>query len=283
MAAADYAATRTALIGARDVVEEAAVDRALAGASLAMKKEWLLLELNALKTKILAVAGASVYARVLPLVPSIQDGQEVFTKPMTQGAKLWRKMNAALPAGVTEPVVLKDGTTQAMFEQAVTDLGDLYDEVVNAEQEVSLSLERRNDLQDIIYEMMKKYRIAVPSVVPDGNALLETLPQLTPTSSRTPDAVTLGGQWNATTSKADLTATVSDDADLQKYELRACPGPVYDVDLEAVVSSVPKGQPPVFHTDKFLTQAGGVASFRAYVVLASGGQAGSNTVVVTRT
>ena len=51
----------------------------------------------------------------------------------------------------------------------VTLQGDLYDEVVNAEQEVSLSLERRNDLQDLIYEMMKKYRIAVPSVVPDGD------------------------------------------------------------------------------------------------------------------
>lgn len=279
---AAFKAERDALLGARDTVEEAAVDRALARANLEIKKEWLLGQLNSLKNKIVAVASASAFARVLPLVPSVQDGQEVFTRPMTQAAKLWKKLNAAPPAGVTVPVVLKDETTEAQFEQAVKDLASLFDEIVNAEQEVSLTLERRNDVQDAIYEMMKKYRVAVPSVVPDGNALVDTLPQLTPSSTRSPVPVQLGGQWNAATSKADLTATVSTDADLASYELRACPGETYDVDIEAVVASVKKGQPPVFHTGKFLTLAGEAASFRVYVVLASGGQAGSNTVVVSR-
>src|SRR5258708_2917778 len=83
-----FGAKRTALTAARDTVEEAALDRALARAHLEMKKEWLLAQLNSLKNKIVAVASKSAYARVLPLVPSVQDGQEVFTKPMTQAAKL---------------------------------------------------------------------------------------------------------------------------------------------------------------------------------------------------
>jgi hypothetical protein len=80
------------------------------------------------------------------------------------------------------------------------------------------------------------------------------------------------GAWNAATSQADL----------KVHQLRACPGPDYDTDIESVVASVPKGQPPVFHTDKFLTEAGEVASFRVYVILTTGGEAGSNTAVMAR-
>lgn len=279
---AAFEAQYDALMAARDTLEDAAVDRALARANLEIKKEWLLGQINSFKNKVVAVASASAFARVLPLVPSVQDGQEVFTRPMTQAAKLWKKLNATPPAGVAGPMVLKDGTTQAQFEQAVKELAGLYDEIVNAEQEVSLSIERRNDVQDVIYEMMKKYRVAVPSAVPDGNAFFDTLPQLTPSSTRPPSPVQLSGQWNAAAARAELTATASADPELASYELRACPGTEYDVDLEAVVAAVKKGQPPVFQTDRFLTQPGQAASFRVYVVLASGGQAGSNTVAVSR-
>ena len=43
--------------------------------------------------------GHQIVARVLPLVPSVQDGQETFSKPLSQAAKLWKKVNAAPPAG----------------------------------------------------------------------------------------------------------------------------------------------------------------------------------------
>ncbi len=81
------------------------------------------------------------------------------------------------------------------------------------------------------------------------------------------------------TAKADLTATVSSDPDLAEYELRACAGPDYDVDLEAVVASVPAGETPEFATDRFMEAPGAVASYRVYVLLQSGGEAGSGTVV----
>jgi hypothetical protein len=279
---AEFQTRRIALLAARDQLEEAALMRSLQRATVQIKKEWLLEKLGWFKTKVVAVAGASAYARVLPLVPSTSDGQDVFSRPMIQAAKLWKKINLGPPTGVTAPVLLKDGTTQVQFESAVAELATAYDGIVNMEQEVSLTLERRNDVQDVIYEMMKKYRVAVAGAVPDGNALLDTLPVLTPTSSRTPEAVSLAGVWNAGTSKADLTAEVSADADLKEYQLRACPGADYDTDIEAVVANIPKGQPPVFHTIKFLTQAGETASFRVYVVLTSGGEAGSNTAVVAR-
>jgi hypothetical protein len=278
----DFETLRGDLLAARDAVDEATLNRALARADLQMKKEGLLATLNAFKTKIFAVASASAYARVLPLVPSLLDGQEAFSRPLSQVAKLWLKVNAAPPAGVTAPLVLQDGTTAATYGGAVTALALLYDAVVDAEQEVALALQRRNDLQDRLYELMKKYRLAVPASIPAGNALLDTLPALSPTSGRTPVAVTASGQWNAGTSKAALTATVSADPDLDHYELRACAGADYSTDEESVVASVPPGASVAFATDRFLTQAGEVASFRIYVVLKSGGEAGSNTVVVAR-
>lgn len=278
----EFGEMRAELLGARDLVDEATLDRALARANLQMKKEWLLTALNAFKTKVVAVASTSAYARVLPLVPGVQDGQEVFSRPLSQAAKLWKKFDTTPPPGVTGPLLLQDGTTQGVFEAAVAALAELYDTVVDAEQEVSLTLERRNDLQDSLYELMKKYRLAVPAYVPAGNALLDTLPALTPTSGRTPEPVTASGAWNAGTVKAALTATISTDPDLDHYELRACAGPEYSTEEESVVAAAPPGPTVAFATDKFLTQSGDIASYRIYVVLQSGGQAGSNTVVVVR-
>lgn len=279
---AAFIAKREALVAARDVVDDEVLDLILAREELEMKKERILRQINAVKVKFAAVAGSSVYARVLPLVPSLTDGPEVFTRPLVQTAKLWAKLNAAPPPGVTAPLVLRDGLTQAAFAASVAELQELYVAVLDAEQDVALALERRNDVQDGLYALMKKYRQVVVADLPEDRALVRSLPQLTATSSRTPEPVTLTGVWNAESGQAELLGTESDDPDLEAYQLCVCAGTKYEADREAVVATVKKGAPPQFATTKFLTREGASAAFRVYVVLKSGGHAGSNAVVVVR-
>lgn len=282
-AVGDFGDVRVVLIARRDELETADLEAALTRAALAMAKEVLLAKLNFFNQKVRGAMGASVYARVLPLVPGIGDGQEVFSKPMVQAAKLWAKINAAPPAGVTAPVVLVDDTSQAAFAALVSGLEGLYGAVVGTDQDFTLALQARNDVQEVLYRMMKEYRLVVPTRFLPGSALLESMPALTPDSSRTPDAVSLSGAWNAGDTSAHLTGTVSSDPDLKDYELRWCAGASYSTDTEHTVGTVPGGAPPVWVTLKGLMTAGAVASFRAYVRLTSGGEAGSNTVVITRT
>lgn len=281
-ARADFSDMRAGLVGERDNLETADLNVALARAALEMAKESLLGKLNLFNTMVRGTMGASVYARVLPGVPGIGEGQEAFSKPMVQAVKLWAKINAAPPDGVTPPVVLVDGTTQGAFATAVTALATLYVAVVGAEQEFAVVLQQRNDWQDVLYAAMKLYRLAVPTRFMPGSALIESLPALTPESGRTPDPVELSGAWNTVEGAAHLTATVSNDPDLQEYELRWCAGASYSTDADHLAGTVPAGTTPVFVTTKGLMVSGAVASFRVYVRLTSGGEAGSETVVVTR-
>lgn len=279
---ATFANLRATLVTQRGNVEAQDLEVLLARGALEMAKEALLAKLNLFNALVRGAMGSSVYARALPRVPGIGDGREVFSSPMVQGVNLWLKINAAPPAGVTAPVVLADGTTQGALATAVAALEGLYDEATVQELGFTLLLEERNDTQDGLYALMKAYRLAVPVRFLPGDALFDSLPVLTPTSGRTPDAVELSGAWNAGEAAAHLTATVSTDPDLKEYELRWCAGASYSTNADHVAGTVPAGTTPVFVTTKGLMVSGATASFRVYVRLTTGGEAGSETVVVTR-
>lgn len=278
----DFQTLRAVLVDRRDDVETADLNATLAGADVAIQKEALLAQLNLFNHAVRGQMGSSVYARVLPGVPGIGDGETPFRTPLVQAAKLWAKINSAPPVGFTAPLVLVDGTTQGAFATAVTALGLAYNAVAVAEQDVTTALAQRNDVQDRLYAIMKAYRVAVPGRFLPGAALVDSLPLLSADSTRTPDPVSLSGAWNAGDASAHLTGSVSSDPDLKDYELRWCAGASYSTATEHVVGSVPAGTPPVFVTTKGLVVSGAVASFRLYVRLTGGGEAGSETVVVTR-
>lgn len=279
---AAFAASRASLLTARDQVQDAALDQVLARGALNMKKEWLLPRLNLFKEKVLAALGSSVYARALPLIPGITEGEEAFSRPLIQAAKLWKKINAAPPAGFPAPLMLLDDTTEAIFSTAVADLAGLYEDVTDAEQDVTIALEHRNDIQDRLYDLMKNYRQTVPTRIAAGHALLDTLPALSPTSNRTPDAVVASGSVDAATQEAVITFTPSTDADLAGYDLRMTPGDTYDTNIDTVVASLTPGETPQFRTAQGLESPGAVASYKVYVRLTTGGEAGSHAVTLTR-
>ena len=65
------------------------------------------------------------------------------------------------------------------------------------------------------------------------------------------------------------------------YELRMSPGATYDAASATVIGNIPPGT-TTFSTFEGLTAPGDVASFKLFVQLTTGNQAGSNTVTITR-
>ena len=274
--------TRAELLEERNRLEDADLRIAEARVAIEKAKEPLLMKLRLFNQMVRGVMGESVYAKVLPLVPGVGEGQEIFNQRLIQVVKLWERINVAPPSGATGWVVLVDGTTQAEFASLVAKLPKYYEDAVGAEQGFSICLHRRNELQTELYTMMKQYRQAVPTRILPGEELLETMPFLTPESGRSPQPVSLEAEWMATEEVARITVGASLDTDLKEYELRWCAGAKFFTTREHLVGVIPAGETPIFQTSKGLTTSGSVVSFRAYVRLKGGGDAASNTVTLTR-
>src|SRR5207248_3133235 len=95
-----------------------------------------------------------------------------------------------------------------------------YRALSDADQALRLAREERNDVQDVIYDILKSYRLKLPTVVPDGDALVTTLPALTPAAGHTPGAVKASGAWVAASAQAKVTWEASKEVELSHYEVR---------------------------------------------------------------
>jgi hypothetical protein len=268
------------LVAKRTEVQADLIDQEVAREVVELQKAELLLRINQFNERIRGAFSGSKWVRALPLVPTISEAQSRFTDPLEQASALWQKVNAdpATPA----PVVLQGGFSQALFLAAIAALKTAFTGLTAAGINAKISLEERNDIQAAIYAVLKDYRSAMPTHFVKGHALIDSLPKLTPDPGSTPDAVTAGIAWDAVLAKAKLTWSESPAADLLEYEIRFCAGPTYDTDTESVIGNVTPAAAREFSTDAGLAAAGNVASFKVYVVTATGNEKGSNTVAITR-
>jgi hypothetical protein len=129
---------------------------------------------------------------------------------------------------------------------------------------------------------MQKYRTAIEFEYGPGHPFTESLPDLSPAPGSTPDAVVLSGQWGTLpTLAAQLTWTASANPNLQVYQLRGCNGPNYIEDESSLITNMLPGT--LGTTTLFgLEFPGDQATFKIFVILTTGNQAGSNAVTVTR-
>ena len=81
---------------------------------------------------------------------------------------------------------------------------------------------------------------------------------------------------------AKLVYSASSDADLLEYQLRGTVGPQYREDDAVAVATNGPGAAREFVTTFGLTQPGVRVSFKVFVILNTGNEAGSATVVVQR-
>ena len=244
-----------------------------------IRKGALLLRINQFNEKVRALHENSKWARALPLVPGIGEGQSNFATPLDAANSVWQLINA--DATVTD-VTLLGGYTQATFTTDIAALKTAYTAYNTAAAVLSVTREARNDIQDVIYEMLRKYRQTLPTAFAKNHALVESLPRLTPEAGSTPVGVTATATWDLALQAAKLTWTESTDANLSEYQVRFCAGPDYSTDNESVLGNVDPAAPREFVTPAGLSDPGNVASFKVYVSTSTGNEKGSNTVTVTR-
>lgn len=272
---------KDALVAKRAAVQAKLNQQEVARGDIDVRQAALLVRINQFNDKVRFLFGGTKWERALANVPTLGDGQGKFTEPLDDAAALWLMINddPAIP-----DIVLLGAYTQAMFVAEVAAINAGYTTYTTAGKKVDVAIEERNDVQDEIYEMLKQYRQAVPTYFAKGNAILDSLPDLTPPPGSTPQAVTANSSWDAALAKAKLTNTVSNDPNLLEYEWRYCLGPTYSTDLEAIVpgGSIPAGGVLEFFTDIGLTTPGAVVTFRVYVKTTTGNEKGSNTVTVVR-
>lgn len=222
------------------------------------------------------------WERVLPAAPTVGEAASKITDPLDRVATLWGALNDGGAAGLTLPVMLLDGYALEDFQTELGTLKTVFRDLGKQEVKVDVAMEERNDVQDVIYGILKAYRQAVPQRFAAGSAEVTSLPLLTPLPGRTPDPVPASGVWDAVAVQGRVVWTASAEAELEKYEVRYSPGLVYHSDAESVVGTVLPGDPLELLTLTGLTVSGAKALFRVYVVLTTGNEAGSNDVLIER-
>jgi hypothetical protein len=272
----------TQLEAVRDVVATIGLDLSIYRAEAEALKAELHERLNDFNSAVRADHPNSAYARVLPAVPSINEGRGRFLRPLRDAAKLWVKVNvyrAGSPAGA---LVLKGAYTVDTFAIRVNSLAGKYDTMEEAEQQFSLEIQNRNDVQDLIYPILRAYRAKLPTIFAAGSAIVNTLPALSPSPGSTPAAPGLSGGYNASMQRADFTGVPSTSPSVVKHQLRICLSADYDADLEQVATTIEGNLPLNYTVTTGLTTPGGVISARLYAMTEDGHEAGSDTVVVNR-
>lgn len=256
-------------------------DVQIARRSLELSKIAILNRLGEFNRKVRGFLSHTAFVTALPYAPATNAGPGVVLAALDDMATLWAKINAATIPGFTGPLLLLGGYALAAYSTDLTALKAGYGTLGAGEQEETLERQRRKVALDRAYGLLVDYRKAVIGSFDPLDPLVGSLPKLTPDPGSTPDAPTATGAWDAATEMMKITYTASTAPDLDHYELRMCAGPDYSTENETVVASNSPTDPREFFTDGGLTSPG-VVSFKVYAVTATGNEAGSNAVTVTR-
>ncbi len=225
----------------------------------------------------------SRYLPAIPNTPNFQDSPGKWRDAMDDMQSLWTTINANTPpiVGFTPPLLLAGAYTVATYTLEVAGLKTAFTTLEAADQAGQLARAHRDEVFAPVYQRLKQYRQAVMGTFPADDPLVLSLPRLSPAPGHTPKAVNVSAQWDAGLLKAKIDYTASDDADLEKYELRACFGDKYSTDQEQVIGTNLPGSLE-FLTDDGLVATGSTVYYKVYVMLTTGHEKGSKTVSVTR-
>jgi len=272
----DFVAMQGELEAAHDAVTDAGVDRSLARAQLDVLIEKLQGKVVEFNKRLRADFAGTPYERVMVPVFPIGAAEAAVRETLRHVGRLWEKINqiSPAPAGVAMPLVLLGGYSRANFDLDRTALRMDYRALGDAEVDLKVAREERNDVQDRIYEVLKAYRLKIPTVLPEGHALLDALPVLTPPTGHTPSPVAVQGVWDAGAQKAKITWAASPEADVREYEVRGVPGDDYQAEDEEVLATFAPEDAREFLTDFALGAPEVTAGFKVYVVLESGNERG---------
>ena len=224
----------------------------------------------------------SVYATALQPTPHPEASEQKTLRALDDMADLWTRINADTSTpNFTPPLVFSDGFALAAFQTDVAALRAQYRAVVDAENDARIGRKQRDALLQPLRDRCVAYRQGIEIEYGEQHPLTQSLPDVYPQGGSTPDAVTLSGQWNSTPGSGLLSWNESTSPNLDHYLVRFSPGATYDSGNSSVSANLPPGT-TVHETLDGLASPGDVASFKVFVVLTTGNQAGSNTATVTR-
>jgi len=269
---------KNALVAKRLVLQAKLTLLEVARGDIEGRKQTLLGLFNKFTDRVRSLHAGTKFERALPTAPGIGEGQGNFTDPLDVAASLWKLINDD-PA-LADIVVL--GVTQAQFVTQIADLKTAYTTRTDAGTVADVTREERNDIQDEIYDILKNYRQALPTHFATGNALIDSLPRLTPEPGATPEAVTLTAEYVPALGQVRITHTRSTATNFAEYEYRLTRGTEWSDDDDEVIGNVTDQDTLEFLTNKGVETAGVTAVYKAFVKTTTGNEAGSNSVVVTR-
>ena len=278
---ADFQAMYDALDAALQELVDFENARETAGNGRDQKKTALMERLSQFRGMLRGLLGQTIYPSAAPLVPQLGLAEGRFLPPFDDMASLWGRIDADTTiAGFTPPLALT-GMTRAQFVAALADLRATFAAVVQAENDEDIGRKRRDAMLPPIRERIVQYRELVAAVLGANHPLTLSLPALSPNPGSTPDPSVLSGSWNAATSQAVLSWTPSCDSNLDEYIVYMSLGATFDAATATVVAHIPAGT-TTLDTTAGLENPGDVASFKVFVKLTTGNEAGSNTVTITR-
>ena len=275
---ADLAALRATLANATNGVEDRLNGKEIARAQVEIGKRDLLGRAQELGRRLRGVLPAdSPFIASLPAMPQPSSAEEVFLKPMRDCANVWQRADAD---GVKFTLAGNFGVAE--FAALLAAVAGHFTTRHTAASDLKLMRETRNKLQNDVKTLLSGYRPAVEGLFPPDSPLVATVPVIYAPSNRTPKPVQATASYDPAAHEAVIAFTASDDTTLARYELRGVPGPEYSGEDEVVIATLPPGVPREFRTAYSLTQPGMAASFKVYVVLTTGNEAGSDAVTIER-
>jgi len=224
----------------------------------------------------------SGYVRALPDTPHPAASEQKVLKALDDMASLWVRINA--DTGVpnfTPPLLLRGAFALAGFQTELATLRTNYKAVTDAENDARIGRGQRDVRLDPLRDRFVQYRQAIAVEYGPSHPFTTSLPDVYPQPGSTPAAVPLAGTWNAATAQAEFNWPASTEPNLEEYELRMSLGSTYDAGAATVVGNAPPGTTSL-NTTAGLAASGDVASFKLFVRLTTGNEAGSNTITITR-
>jgi len=275
---ADRATLQTAITD----LEDRENDRQIAASSRDIQRDELRDRLNSFRGMLRGKLPGSPYLAAAPKLPGRSAAETKFLAPLDDMSSLWAKVNAdtATP-GFTPPLLLAGGYDLATFTTDLADLRTMFATVTTSENDLRVARKQRDATLPQARARMIQYRTLVEATFGETHPLTLSLPSLSPSPGSTPDAVTLSGQWDEMSQMAQLSWTPSNDPDLVEYEVRMTPAATYDSNNASVIGNLTPGFEQ-FETMEGLANPGDVPSYKVYVLLSTGNEAGSNTVTITR-
>lgn len=225
----------------------------------------------------------SRYIPAIPKTPNFTDSPGKWRDAGDDLSSLWTNINTNNPVvtGFLPPLTFGGGYAVATFNTDLANLKTAFTTLANAEQVGQLAREVRDQKFAPVYQRLKQYRQAVTATFPASDALVQSLPKLTPAKGHTPKPVNVSAVWDASVSKARINYTASEDLALDRYELRACFGAKYKTADEQVLASNPPGVLE-FLNDDGLVASGSKVLYKVYVIVDTGNEKGSKVVTVVR-